>query len=110
MLVLGPAGCGKGGQYTHDPAGDTALPYKHDPAGDTALPYKHDPAGDKALPYKHDPAGVSYNHRELVESDCEIFANLRIVFVWSSSLSVVSLQFLFAGDKALPYEKDENGW
>ena len=60
MVVLGPAGCGKGGQYTHDPAGDTALPYKHDPAGDTALPYKHDPAGDKALPYKHDPAGVSF--------------------------------------------------
>ena len=59
MVLLGPAGCGKGGQYTHDPAGDTALPYKHDPAGDTALPYKHDPAGDKALPYKHDPAGVS---------------------------------------------------
>ena len=59
MVLLGPAGCGKGGQYTHDPAGDTALPYKHDPAGDTALPYKHDTAGDKALPYKHDPAGVS---------------------------------------------------
>ena len=32
MVLLGPAGCGKGGQYTHDPAGDTALPYKHDPA------------------------------------------------------------------------------
>ena len=79
MVLLGPAGCGKGGQYTHDPAGDTALPYKHDPAGDTALPYKHDTAGDKALPYKHDPAGVSW-----------VLSSAASINRWSCTITVES--------------------
>ena len=42
-----PSQSGGDGAYTHDPSGDTALPYIHDTRGDEALPYQHDDTGDE---------------------------------------------------------------